>query len=664
MKKFFEKNSLKIKIMLVFFIMISLIVLVFYPLMPSMLNYPEDTYNNDFQWELEHANYTVQFIEIASIVIIIYSIIVFKKLSFLNKLEQAQKDNDTEKLIMIRNKLFKVPDEIYLLQVCIPSICVPVIYALSTGFIGITTIKVFIIYASFIIVTGTFSSIYVRSQFSKILTSLDLPLLKFEKKASLMSRMRYQIIPLIIVALMFTSLLGYSLLINNSSEVSYNLYKTKLDDTFETSEYNSLDEVTTLMTKISLPQESDKIYIMYPDGSYHDATGNEITFSDFWIKYTNEFSIPKNIMIYDYYGFDTRGALKEIVINGAKYYVGIQYDLTSYSSLIALAISMFCLFVLNLVTLHTTARSLANEVRGVSKGMENIVKKVNYDDKLPVTSNDEIGELVVAFNEVQELSKTYIGEIQNSQNMLIERERLASLGQMIGGIAHNLKTPIMSISGAAEGLTELVSEYVASIDNPMVTKEDHKAIAKDMLDWITKIKTHTSYMSDIITTVKGQATQLSASSYEVFSVYDLSKRVDILMKHELKRANIDLNINISCDPTLKINGDINSLIQVINNLIANSIQAYDGKINESILFNISADDKKVFFKVSDHGCGIPKEVQERLFKEMYTSKGKKGTGLGLYMSYSTIKGKFNGNIEFESEVGKGTTFTVTIPYTK
>ena len=325
---------------------------------------------------------------------------------------------------------------------------------------------------------------------------------------------------------------------------------------------------------------------------------------------------------------------------------------------------MFCLFVLNLVTLHTTARSLANEVRGVSKGMENIVKKVNYDDKLPVTSNDEIGELVVAFNEVQELSKTYIGEIQNSQNMLIERERLASLGQMIGGIAHNLKTPIMSISGAAEGLTELVSEYVASIDNPMVTKEDHKAIAKDMLDWITKIKTHTSYMSDIITTVKGQATQLSASSYEVFSVYDLSKRVDILMKHELKRASIDLNINISCDPTLKINGDINSLIQVINNLIANSIQAYDGKINESILFNISADDKKVFFKVSDHGCGIPKEVQERLFKEMYTSKGKKGTGLGLYMSYSTIKGKFNGNIEFESEVGKGTTFTVTIPYTK
>ena len=64
--------------------------------------------------------------------------------------------------------------------------------------------------------------------------------------------------------------------------------------------------------------------------------------------------------------------------------------------------------------------------------------------------------------------------------MLIEKERLASLGQMIGGIAHNMKTPIMSIAGASEGLTELIAEYVASIDNPSVNSDDHKEIAKDI----------------------------------------------------------------------------------------------------------------------------------------------------------------------------------------
>ena len=99
---------------------------------------------------------------------------------------------------------------------------------------------------------------------------------------------------------------------------------------------------------------------------------------------------------------------------------------------------------------------------------------------------------------------------RDNQNMLMERERLASLGQLIGGIAHNLKTPIMSISGATEGLHDLIQEYDASIGDPEVTNEDHHEIAKDMNSWITKIKSYTEYMSDIITAVKGQAVTLSS----------------------------------------------------------------------------------------------------------------------------------------------------------
>ena len=98
--------------------------------------------------------------------------------------------------------------------------------------------------------------------------------------------------------------------------------------------------------------------------------------------------------------------------------------------------------------------------------------------------------------------------IKDNQDSLMESERLASLGQLIGGIAHNLKTPIMSISGAAEGLTDLVKEYDLSIENPSVNFDDHHAIAKDMSVWIDKIKDYTEYMSDIITAVKGQAVTL------------------------------------------------------------------------------------------------------------------------------------------------------------
>ena len=106
--------------------------------------------------------------------------------------------------------------------------------------------------------------------------------------------------------------------------------------------------------------------------------------------------------------------------------------------------------------------------------------------------------------------------LKNNQDILVEQERLASLGQMIGGIAHNLKTPIMSIGGATEGTNDLIKEYQLSITDPEVTLEDHKQIANEMTDWINKIKTHISYMSDVITAVKGQAVTLSQKSWGFF----------------------------------------------------------------------------------------------------------------------------------------------------
>lgn len=251
--------------------------------------------------------------------------------------------------------------------------------------------------------------------------------------------------------------------------------------------------------------------------------------------------------------------------------------------------------------------------------------------------------------------------IKNNQDILMERERLASLGQLIGGIAHNLKTPIMSISGAAEGLTDLVKEYDSSIDDPEVNSQDHHDIAKDMGEWIVKIKEYTEYMSDIITAVKGQAVTLSETENVSFDIDELVKRVDILMKHELKNALIYMNVQMNAPKTTKINGDINSLVQVINNMISNAIQAYNGKTEQNIDLILSKSDGNLIISVKDYGCGLPQKVQDKLFKEMITTKGKNGTGLGLYMSYSTIKAHFNGNITFESKEGEGTTFNIILP---
>ena len=273
--------------------------------------------------------------------------------------------------------------------------------------------------------------------------------------------------------------------------------------------------------------------------------------------------------------------------------------------------------------------------------------------------NNFLGILIL-FKDITQ-HKQDIQTIQNNQDMLMEKERLASLGQLIGGISHNLKTPIMSISGAAEGLTDLINEYDASIGDPEVTNNDHHAIANDMREWITKIHSYTAYMSDIITAVKGQAVNLSENENNEFTVDELFKRVNILMKHEISNASLTLAIDVQVPSATTLVGDINSLVQVINNLITNAIQSYNGRKGEEIKVLAQKLDNNLIISVIDRGCGMTKEVQDKLFNTMITTKGKNGTGLGMFMSYSTIKGHFNGDITFETEVNKGTTFNVILP---
>ena len=124
---------------------------------------------------------------------------------------------------------------------------------------------------------------------------------------------------------------------------------------------------------------------------------------------------------------------------------------------------------------------------------------------------------------------------------------------------------------------------------------------------------------------------------------------------------VSLNVDIQTDPNISIKGNINSFVQVINKLISNAIQAYSNQTNKVIDFIITKENNNIKFIIQDYGSGIPKSVQDRLFKEMITTKGKNGTGLGLFMSYSNIRAHFNGNMTFESKEGKGTKFVITIP---
>jgi signal transduction histidine kinase len=256
--------------------------------------------------------------------------------------------------------------------------------------------------------------------------------------------------------------------------------------------------------------------------------------------------------------------------------------------------------------------------------------------------------------------------IHRNQTMLIEQQHLASLGQLIGGIAHNMRTPIMSISGGLEALRDLVHEYELSIGDNTVTENDHREIASEMIEWIQKTKPFCSYMSDIISTVKDQAVRLNDSSMSKFTVSELLKRIDLLMKHELKIGHCILLIDNRMPEDTELPGTMNNMIQIIGNIIVNAIEAYEdtqGRI-ELIVEECSSLPGNTRISIRDYGPGLPEHLRERVFKEMTTTKGKKGTGLGLYLSYLTIKGKFGGTMWFDTVTSQGTTFHISVPTIK
>ena len=270
----------------------------------------------------------------------------------------------------------------------------------------------------------------------------------------------------------------------------------------------------------------------------------------------------------------------------------------------------------------------SNETLIFEQEFINLKKYLRFEINCIRNNNIFIGSLILV-KDVTEHHKD-LEIIKTNQNILIEKERLASLGQLIGGVAHNLKTPIFSISGATEGLNDLIEEYKSSITDDKVTVQDHLEIAHDMSVWIQKIKEYLEYMSDVVTAIRGQAASFTDNTYETFTIDELIKRVNILMKHELQQALVTLNISYDLTKEIKLQGNINSLIQILNNLISNAIQAYEGAPNKTIDMNIYNTEKYLKITITDYGVGISPDVKDKLFKEIVSNKGSNGTGLRTF----------------------------------
>jgi signal transduction histidine kinase len=219
----------------------------------------------------------------------------------------------------------------------------------------------------------------------------------------------------------------------------------------------------------------------------------------------------------------------------------------------------------------------------------------------------------------------------------------------------------MSISGCISAAEALVDECEEGIDDPDLTREDYIEIYGEMRDWFGKVKDSTSYMSDIITAIKGQATNIGTDEHVTFTIDEMLKRSMLLMRHELLNSGCTIKLDYDASEEITLQGDINNLVQVIGNLLSNAIYAQKQMGGGEIEIKVRCDESNLTIRVMDRGTGISEQVLNKLFKSMVTSKGTMGTGLGLYISNAVIRGKFNGEITAENREGGGCSFTISIP---
>lgn len=632
-------------------------------LIPVLSNYPPYSEAIDFQLKIEVLSHDQQYILLGIFALLLQTFFIKIFFSDIFKyIKKDPKDVTIKETEQVRLQCYKIPKKLFFVQTVLLGIVLCMLFSMVQISI-ILCIKFLLIYFSFFTASWVISMVLIRSDLNAIIEStytINKNVTSFGKKTKFYKNLLLNLIPFFIFIMITISLLGYSKVTEQNGENGYYYYKQAMNDIDFDNE--TLETISTKLDNIPLRNSSDYYFIIGSNEKKFSSNSGNAT--NFFIEYANEFLDQTDGRVYEYYGVEEQGYAKRITLqDSSSVLIGFKYTTTNVEIMTYFVGISIAAIIVYIIILLIWTKNISKNISEISNRLTEISKKDNVinESPLPLLSNDELGDLTIAFNKIQHLTQEYITQIKDTQESLMESERLSSLGQLIGGIAHNLKTPIMSIAGAAEGLNDLIKEYDSSIDDPTVNSQDHHEIASDMSTWIEKIKNYTEYMSDIITAVKGQAVVMSNEDDINFTISELVKRVTILMKHELKNAIINLNTDIKVDENLTLNGDVNNLVQIINNMISNAIQAYNGKENESIEFTITKDSKNIIFSIEDHAGGLPDKVTDKLFKEMITTKGKNGTGLGLYMSYSTIKAHFNGNITFDTKKGKGTKFNIYIP---
>ncbi len=303
------------------------------------------------------------------------------------------------------------------------------------------------------------------------------------------------------------------------------------------------------------------------------------------------------------------------------------------------AVALLC--ILGPLLVYKTANYIVTPINRLSE----ITKRIAAGDlnvRAPLKERDETYSLALSFNTMLDTLRERENQLVEKEKELYQSKKLASIGILTSGVAHELTNPLNNISMIAQTYTELYDKLsredrLAFMNNVQKEAERIRDIVRDLLDF-SKPKEKTFRETDINTVV------------------EKSLR---LVQNMLDISNIETYVTLGAGlGTVFI--DEHQIQQVFVNLITNAIQAMPGGGMLYIETRLSSNGEFVEIDIRDTGKGIPPEFLPHIFDPFFSTKGVEGTGLGMSVSYGIIK-NHKGNIKVQSKVGEGSTFTVELP---
>lgn len=267
--------------------------------------------------------------------------------------------------------------------------------------------------------------------------------------------------------------------------------------------------------------------------------------------------------------------------------------------------------------------------------------------KMLFRAEDEIDILADKFNQmILRLDKAY-RDLQNAQSTIIQSEKLATVGTLTAGLAHEINNPVAGLQNCIRRIQ----------NDPSNLKQNIKYI-KMMETAVDKIERVVGNLLNF--------TRKQSGDFISLSINEIVENSLLFVSHRLEKLRISITNNLSADLP-KIKGNKNQLEQVFLNLLINAIDSieeknqFDPDCEKRIIFFARKENDFLIVKIQDTGKGIPNNLLEKIFDPFFTTKSPgKGTGLGLSVVYNIIE-THNGKIYFESQEGRGTTVNLYLP---